>query len=121
MEGGRSGLLSPTARARVARLLAGRALAQAGEQDAAAAELERTRAAFDAFGSVRQRAVAERELRKLMQAHPPPHEGRRDRRSRRRLAHGTRARARPARRRGLTRSGSRNSPVTLSIPCGLAP
>jgi ATP/maltotriose-dependent transcriptional regulator MalT len=48
-----------------ARLLAGRALAQAGEQDAAAAELERARAAYDSFGSTRHRAEAERELRKL--------------------------------------------------------
>ena len=48
-----------------ARVLAGRALAQAGEREAAVAELERARAAFDAFGSVRYRAQAERELRKL--------------------------------------------------------
>jgi ATP/maltotriose-dependent transcriptional regulator MalT len=48
-----------------ARLLAGRSLAQAGERDAAVAELERACAAFDSFGSVRYRAQAEQELRKL--------------------------------------------------------
>ena len=51
--------------AAAARLLAGRSLAQAGEQEAAAAELERACAAYDAFGSPRYRAEAERELRKL--------------------------------------------------------
>ena len=53
--------------AAMARLLAGRALAQAGEQDQGVAELERAAAAFDSFGSVRYRAKAERELRKLGQ------------------------------------------------------
>jgi DNA-binding CsgD family transcriptional regulator len=48
-----------------ARLLAGRALAEAGDPDGAAAQLERACAAFDAFGSARYRAEAERELRKL--------------------------------------------------------
>ena len=48
-----------------ARLLAGRALAAAGDQDGAAAELERACAAFDSFGSTRHLAEAERELRKL--------------------------------------------------------
>ena len=48
-----------------ARILAGRALAQAGERGQAATELERSAAAFDAFGSSRLRAEAERELRKL--------------------------------------------------------
>ena len=51
--------------AAVARLLAGRALAQAGEQDDAAAQLERACADFDSFGSARYRAETERELRKL--------------------------------------------------------
>jgi len=60
-----------------ARLVAGRALTHAGEQDAAAVELERARAAYDSFGSVRYRAEAERELRKL------------GRRIHRRTAHGT--------------------------------
>ena len=46
-------------------MLAGRALAQAGENDEAAAELERAAAAFGSFGSDRYRAEAERELRKL--------------------------------------------------------
>jgi DNA-binding CsgD family transcriptional regulator len=48
-----------------ARLLAGRALAQAGERDRAATELELAAAAFDSFGSHRYRLQAERELRKL--------------------------------------------------------
>ena len=51
--------------AAMARLLAGRALAQAGEPDRAAAELERAALAFDSFGASRYRAEAERELRKL--------------------------------------------------------
>ena len=51
--------------AAAARLLAGQALALAGEQDAAVVELERARAAYDSFGSTRYRAEAERELRKL--------------------------------------------------------
>jgi DNA-binding NarL/FixJ family response regulator len=48
-----------------ARLLAGRALAQAGERDRAATELELAAAAFDSFGSHRYRLQTERELRKL--------------------------------------------------------
>ena len=51
--------------AAVSRTLAGRALAQAGEPDAAAAELERTAAAFASFGSMRQHAAVEQELRRL--------------------------------------------------------
>jgi DNA-binding CsgD family transcriptional regulator len=51
--------------AAAARLTAGRALSEAGDQEAGAAELERARAAYDSFGSVRYRAEAERELRKL--------------------------------------------------------
>jgi DNA-binding NarL/FixJ family response regulator len=47
------------------REFAGRALAQAGDADAAATELERAAAVFDACGSVRYRAMAERELGKL--------------------------------------------------------
>jgi DNA-binding CsgD family transcriptional regulator len=63
--------------AAASRLVAGRSLAQAGEPDAAAAELERARAAYVSFGSARHRAEAERELRKLgMRIH-------------RRTAHGT--------------------------------
>ena len=49
----------------MARMLAGRALAQAGEKDRAAAELERAAAAFDSFGSTRYRAAAEQELRRI--------------------------------------------------------
>ena len=45
--------------------LAGRALAEAGERDSAAHQLELAAAAFDSFGSVRYRDQAERELRKL--------------------------------------------------------
>jgi ATP/maltotriose-dependent transcriptional regulator MalT len=48
-----------------ARELAGRALAQAGERDRAALELERAAGAFDSFGALRYRDQAERELRKL--------------------------------------------------------
>ena len=47
------------------RKLAGRALAEAGERDSAAHQLELAAAAFDSFGSVRYRDQAERELRKL--------------------------------------------------------
>jgi DNA-binding NarL/FixJ family response regulator len=48
-----------------ARAIAGHALAQAGERDSAAHQLELAAAAFDSFGSVRYRDQAERELRKL--------------------------------------------------------
>ena len=51
--------------AATSRMLAGRALAHAGEPDAATAELERAAAAFDSFGSSRYRAAAEQELRAL--------------------------------------------------------
>jgi DNA-binding NarL/FixJ family response regulator len=51
--------------AAMARLLAGRALAAAGERDRAATELGRVAASFDEFGAPRWRAQAERELRKL--------------------------------------------------------
>jgi ATP/maltotriose-dependent transcriptional regulator MalT len=60
-----------------ARVLAGQALAQAGDRDGAATELDRARAAFDSFGADRFRAQAEQELRKL------------GRRIHRRTAHGT--------------------------------
>ena len=48
-----------------ARELAGRALAQAGDRDRAAVELELAAAAFDSFGSLRYRDRVERELGKL--------------------------------------------------------
>ncbi len=48
-----------------ARLLAGRALAEAGDPDRAAVELDLAAAAFESFGSHRYRLQAERELRKL--------------------------------------------------------
>jgi DNA-binding NarL/FixJ family response regulator len=51
--------------AATARTLAGRALAQAGAPDEAAAQFDRSSVAFDAFGSPHLRAEAERELRKL--------------------------------------------------------
>ena len=51
--------------AAVSRALAGRALAQAGERDRAAAELERAASAFHSFGCEGHQARAERELRKL--------------------------------------------------------
>ena len=51
--------------AATARLLLGAALAEAGDKDEAAAELERAAAAYDSFGADRFRAQAERELRKL--------------------------------------------------------
>jgi DNA-binding NarL/FixJ family response regulator len=51
--------------AATSRLLAGRALAEAGERDRAAGELELAAAAFESFGSHRYRLQAERELRKL--------------------------------------------------------
>ena len=51
--------------AAMSRTLAGRAFAQAGETDAAAAELERAAEAFDSFGCARYRAAAELELRRL--------------------------------------------------------
>ncbi len=56
--------------AATSRMLAGRALAEAGEHDGAAAELERAAAAFDSFGSIRYRDEAERELRKLGRSTP---------------------------------------------------
>jgi DNA-binding NarL/FixJ family response regulator/tetratricopeptide (TPR) repeat protein len=51
--------------AALSRTLAGRALAQAGEGDAAAAELQRAAADLDACGALRYRNEAERELGKL--------------------------------------------------------
>ena len=51
--------------ATTSRLIAGRALAEAGKPDRAAAELELAATAFDSFGSHRYRQQAERELRKL--------------------------------------------------------
>jgi DNA-binding NarL/FixJ family response regulator len=53
--------------AATARRLAGRALAQAGEREKAAAEFQRAAEAFDSFGSTRYRDEAEGELRKLGQ------------------------------------------------------
>ena len=60
-----------------ARAFAGRALAQKGEDDHAARQLELAATAFDSFGAVRYRNQAERELRKLgrhihRRAHPGP-------------------------------------------------
>jgi len=49
----------------LSRMLAGRALAQAGQRDRAVAELQRAAAAFDACGALRYRDNAERELGKL--------------------------------------------------------
>jgi DNA-binding NarL/FixJ family response regulator len=60
-----------------ARMLAGRAFAQAGEAAEAAEQFERAATAFDSFGADRYRAEAEQELRKL------------GRRIHRRTAHGT--------------------------------
>jgi len=51
--------------AAVSRALAGRALAQAGAPDRAAEELERAADAFASFGSLRQHAAVEQELRRL--------------------------------------------------------
>jgi DNA-binding CsgD family transcriptional regulator len=51
--------------AALSRLIAGRALAAAGEKERAASELERAAAAFDACGAVARRDAAERELGKL--------------------------------------------------------
>ena len=51
--------------AALARAIAGRALAAAGERDRAAEVLERAVVAFDAHGALRHRDAAERELRKL--------------------------------------------------------
>ena len=49
----------------LSRTLAGRALAQAGQNDRAVAELQRAAAALDACGALRYRDAAECELRKL--------------------------------------------------------
>jgi DNA-binding NarL/FixJ family response regulator len=49
----------------LSRVLAGRALAQAGQSDRAVTELQRAAAAFDACGALRYRESAERELGKL--------------------------------------------------------
>ena len=51
--------------AALSRMLAGRALAQAGQNDRAVAELERAAAEFDRCGALRYRDEAERELGKL--------------------------------------------------------
>jgi DNA-binding CsgD family transcriptional regulator/tetratricopeptide (TPR) repeat protein len=51
--------------AALSRMLAGRALAEAGEKDRAVAELQRAAAALDACGAWRYRQSAERELGKL--------------------------------------------------------
>jgi DNA-binding CsgD family transcriptional regulator/tetratricopeptide (TPR) repeat protein len=51
--------------AALSRTLAGRALAQAGDGDRAAAELRRAAAELEACGALRYRDAAERELRKL--------------------------------------------------------
>jgi DNA-binding NarL/FixJ family response regulator len=51
--------------AALSRTLAGRALAQAGERDRAATELQRAAREFEARGALRYRNEAERELRKL--------------------------------------------------------
>src|SRR5205814_3571120 len=51
--------------AALSRTLAGRALAEAGERDRAATELQRAAREFEACGAVRYRDEAERELRKL--------------------------------------------------------
>jgi ATP/maltotriose-dependent transcriptional regulator MalT len=53
--------------AALSRLLAGQALAAAGERDAAVAELEHAAAAFEQHGALRFRDAAERELGKLGQ------------------------------------------------------
>jgi DNA-binding CsgD family transcriptional regulator len=60
--------LGATVDAALSRTLAGRALAQAGDADRAAEELERAAAALDACGAVRHRDKAERELRALGRA-----------------------------------------------------
>jgi DNA-binding CsgD family transcriptional regulator len=49
----------------MARALLGRALAAAGDAAGVLAELDRAAAAFDAFGAVRSRDQANRELRRL--------------------------------------------------------
>ncbi len=51
--------------AATSRMLAGRALAEAGDRERALAELERAASTFDGCGAVRYRDAAERELRKL--------------------------------------------------------
>jgi DNA-binding CsgD family transcriptional regulator/tetratricopeptide (TPR) repeat protein len=51
--------------AALSRTLAGRALAEAGERERAATELQRATRAFEACGAARYRDEAERELRKL--------------------------------------------------------
>ena len=51
--------------AALSRMLAGRALAAAGEQDRAAAEIERAAATFEACGALPHRDAAEQELRRL--------------------------------------------------------
>ena len=51
--------------AALSRTLAGRALAEAGERELAATELQRAARAFEACGALRYRDEAERELRKL--------------------------------------------------------
>ena len=49
-------------------MLAGQALAAAGDEDAGAEQIERAAAGFEACGAMRNRDMAERELRKLGRA-----------------------------------------------------
>jgi ATP/maltotriose-dependent transcriptional regulator MalT len=54
----------------LSRMLAGQALAQAGQRDRGVTEFERAAAAFDACGALRYRESAERELGKLGRRRP---------------------------------------------------
>ena len=60
-----AGTVAAPIEAGLSRIVAGRALAHAGDADRAADELSRAAAAFDEIGAVRYRAEAERELARL--------------------------------------------------------
>src|SRR5215212_3123374 len=81
--------------AALARTLAGRALAHAGQPERAVAELRHAASELQACGAIGYRAAAERELRRLGHR-TPPHPPRHVRRDRHRSGNGARAPGRAA-------------------------
>ena len=97
--------------AALSRMLAGRALAQAGQPERAIAELERAATAFHACGARRYRDAADHELRRLgRHVHRRTQPGQADA-TRRRCAHGARRAGRAARRRSQDEPRDRRDPV----------
>jgi DNA-binding NarL/FixJ family response regulator len=64
--------IQATVEAALSRLVAGRALATAGDRERAAAELQQAAAALDACGATRDREQAERMLRRLGRRYQRP-------------------------------------------------